>query len=76
MNKQRKDSDKASKPSHANDTTPNADMQPEDTGTADSGATGLSGKSGEGDKARAAMKQTSKTAAETGGKQSETRGKR
>ena len=74
MNTQR--NDPGGKPSNANDTTPNADMQPEDTGTADSGATGLGGNSGEGDKARAAMKQTSKTAAETGGKPSETSGKR
>jgi hypothetical protein len=67
MNTQPKDSDAASKPSSADDTTPNADMQPEDAGTADSGADGMR-ESGEGDKARTAMKQTSKTAAETGGK--------
>jgi hypothetical protein len=68
MNTQPRDSDAASKPSNATDTTPNADMQPEDAGTADSGADGETRQSGEGDRARTAMKQTSKTGAETGGK--------
>ncbi|MES3003456.1 MAG: hypothetical protein V4787_22380 [Pseudomonadota bacterium] len=73
MNKQSKDADSARKSPNVDDRTPNADMQPEDTGTADSGA---AGQASEGDKARAAMKQTSKTAAETGGKQPGTSGKR
>ena len=42
--------------------TPSADMQPEDAGTAESG------NAGSGPAAEAAMKQTSKTPAESGGK--------
>lgn len=42
-------------------TTPSTDMQPEDTGTSESGATGL------GTATEDAMKQTDKTGAESGG---------
>ncbi len=49
-----------SKTQQAPDTTPGADMQPEDTGTP------ASGSSGRGTAAEAAMKQTSKTPHETG----------
>jgi hypothetical protein len=45
-----------------NKKTPNTDMQPEDAGTPDSGTTGR------GTAAEGAMKQTSKTKAETGTK--------
>jgi hypothetical protein len=43
--------------------TPNADMQADDTGTSDSGA---AGQDDSGTAATRAMKQTSKTAAESG----------
>lgn len=45
-----------------NKKTPNTDMQPEDAGTPDSG------NSGRGTAAQGAMKQTSKTKAESGAK--------
>ena len=47
--------------------TPSTDMQPEDAGTADSGNAG-GGSPGRGNAAERAMKQTSKTGNETGGR--------
>lgn len=47
-----------------NKKTPNTDMQPEDAGTADSGA---GEDAGRGTAAEGAMKQTSKTDSESGG---------
>jgi hypothetical protein len=66
-NNERK-TDEQQKPAAGNSgKVPNADMQPEDTGTADSGTAHSGTASRDGDP-RTAMKQTSKTAAESGSK--------
>lgn len=54
---------KAGQDPKAGKQTPNADLQPEDTGTP---ASGNEGTGGRGTAAEAAMKQTSKTPHETG----------